>query len=309
VQTSRSANANRNEWNCYEPAGITAEEIAAVTKWFEENQNPVSISIDWTNFFIQHVSASSTNISYMNRLVAANDDHVNNFNANVGSIMLMQNSGTSSFGYHNSKDSQSHYNYSIQCIDGGYYVGFDFEANGQNPNEQQPADGYYSDWIIKVSPANYMDAKRIIAEDLGDSDDFDFNDVVFDVALNKQGTTVVTLQAAGGTLPLYIEVGSESIEVHECFGVPTTTMVNTGKSAQITPVVFRLPSCNSVDDVKIRVADAVAGNYYLKAESGKAPQKICVPTTYEWTNERQSIDSKYPKFKDWVGNSETDWLN
>lgn len=69
---------------------------------------------------------------------------------------------------------------------GAYYVGFDFEATGQNPNQQVAADGYYSDWIVKISPAVYTNAYRIIAEDLGDSDDFDFNDVVFDVATNGE---------------------------------------------------------------------------------------------------------------------------
>ena len=45
---------------------------------------------------------------------------------------------------------------------------------------------------------------------------FDFNDVVFDVATNG-GATIITLQAAGGTLPLYIEVGGDSREVHGLF--------------------------------------------------------------------------------------------
>lgn len=85
--------------------------------------------------------------------------------------MLMQNSGTSSFGYRASLDGKMHYNYTIQYIEGAYYVGFDFEATGQNPNQQVAADGYYSDWIVKISPAVYTNAYRIIAEDLGDSDD------------------------------------------------------------------------------------------------------------------------------------------
>lgn len=306
TKSSRAANTNRNEWGCEIPADITPEEIAEVTAWFNSNQAPPTINVNWTDFFVQQVSGSNY-LKNMNRLAAEGDDLVNNFNGNAGDIMLMYNSGTSSFSYHCSEDSKRHYNYTIQYINGGYYVGFDFEATGTNPNQQIAADGFYADWIIKISPANYTDAKRIIAEDLGNSDDFDFNDVVFDVALNKQGATVITLQAAGGILPLYIQVGNEKVEVHERFGVPVISMVNTGLS-QMPPVVFRLPASNTIDDVIVSVVDKEAGEYILKADCGKAPQKICVPTTYEWTSERQSIESKYPKFSDWVGNTEVNWL-
>ena len=176
--TTRVANTNSNQWRDFAevPGSVTAIEKEVVTKWFETHQNPQSIGVDWTDFFVQHVSGSRSDMDF---LVAASDDHINNFNAAEGAIMLMQNSGTSSFGYRASLDSKMHYNYTIQYIEGAYYVGFDFEATGQNPNQQVAADGYYSDWIVKISPAVYTNAYRIIAEDLGDSDDFDFNDVVF----------------------------------------------------------------------------------------------------------------------------------
>lgn len=301
---TRAANPNSNQWAEFTvvPAKVTTAEADEVTKWFKENQNPVSVSVDWTDFFVQHVSSLHSNMDY---LVAANDDHINNFNAASGSIMLMQNSGTSSFGYHNSLDSKMHYKYTIQEISGAYYVGFDFEATGQNPNQKENADGYYSDWIVKISPAlPKSDSKRIIAEDLGSSDDFDFNDVVFDVA-TKDGKTVITLQAAGGTMPLYIKVGGEQKEVHEAFGVSVATMVNTGLSEK-DPVVL---TYQSTDEVEILVESQTAGTYKLKADCGKAPQMICVPVTYQWTNERESIESKYPKFKDWVGNTSISWLD
>ena len=75
-----------------------------------------------------------------------------------------------------------------------------------------------------------------MAEDLTISGgDFDFNDVVFD-AVTVNGATVVTLQAAGGTMPLYIEDN----EVHELFGVSQSTMVNTYDKQAKAPVIFRL---------------------------------------------------------------------
>ena len=239
----------------------------------------------------------------MDFLVAASDDHINNFNATEGAIMLMQNSGTSSFGYRASLDGKMHYNYTIQYIEGAYYVGFDFEATGQNPNQQVAADGYYSDWIVKISPAVYTNAYRIIAEDLGDSDDFDFNDVVFDVATNG-GATIITLQAAGGTLPLYIEVGGDSREVHEIFSVSSTTMINTGAGATKAPVMYRVDGTGAVN---VKVEGQNAEVYTLKAEIGKAPQKIRVETRYEWTAERQDINDKYPGFADWVADPTANW--
>lgn len=283
------------------PADITNDEKTKVTQWFTENKNPVSIDLDWTDFTIQNVSSSSYG-SNMNQLYAG-QEHVLDFNSGSGNSWRLVQDGKSSFSYHNSQDSQMHGNYTIQCIDGSYYVGFDFEANGQNSNQQTAADGYYNDWIVKISPANYTNASRIIAEDLGESDDFDFNDVVFDVATNG-GATIVTLQAAGGTLPLYIQVGSDQREVHELFGVPTTTMVNTGGLSK-APVMYRVSGTGAVEIV---VESQTAGTYKLKGDIGKAPQKIAVPTTYEWTEERQSIESKYPKFSDWVGDTKIDWI-
>ena len=300
--TTRVANTNSNQWKDFTevPEGITATEKEVVTEWFKTHQNTQSIGVDWTDFFVQHVSGSHSNMDF---LVAASDDHINNFNATEGAIMLMQNSGTSSFGYRASLDGKMHYNYTIQYIEGAYYVGFDFEATGQNPNQQVAADGYYSDWIVKISPAVYTNAYRIIAEDLGDSDDFDFNDVVFDVATNG-GATIITLQAAGGTLPLYIEVGGDSREVHELFSVSSATMVNTDAGATKAPVMYRV---NGTGAVNIKVEGQNAEVYTLKAEIGKAPQKIRVETRYEWTTERQAINDKYPGFADWVADPTANW--
>lgn len=299
---TRGADPNNNQWKDYVfvPEDITDAELEEAKKWFEEHQNPTSIEVNWTDFFVQQVAVSHGNMDYLvAKKTNGEDDHVNNFNAGQGKfIMLMQESG-SSFGYKSTLDSKMHYLYTIQYINGSYYVGLDYEATGQNPNQQEAADGFYNDWILKISPAIYKNTERIIAEDLGVSDDFDFNDVVFDVATNK-GATIVTLQAAGGTLPLYI--GGK--EVHELFGVSTSTMVNTGNTEK-APVIFRLPA----GEVDIVVKDQKVGTYTLRADIGKAPQKICVPTTYEWTTERQSIESKYPKFSEWTGNTEIDWLS
>ena len=155
-------------------------------------------------------------------------------------------------------------------------------------------------------------AVRIICEDLGASDDFDFNDVVFD-ALMKDGKTYIKVLAAGGTLPLTVA----GKEVHQIFGVSTGTMVNTQPNAHYANkteaqefVVDQVWS--SYKDIPVKVStDANAmteeSMVTLKAEKGAAPQKIAVDTNFEWCDERQQIESKYTNFKEYVQKSGTRW--
>lgn len=304
------------------PAEIDETEIAKVVKAFSEPIDASeSINVNWTDFWVQQVYTGTAEYVWkdnngaehkdkgsrnMDRLVVGKSiekqEHVNNFNAANGggtNRMLMQDSSTKLFGYHNSLDGTYHYEYVILEIDGSYYVGFDFCANG---DKNIPGDHIYNDWIVKISPAVYKNAKRIIAEDLGDTNDFDFNDVVFDAALLSDAT-VITLQAAGGTLPLYI--GNMEYEVHDLFNVPETTMVNTGDGAERPVVVFRLPRYNSIDDIAIVVGNTSAVR--LKADCGAAPQKICVETRYKWTAERQRISDQYPDFENWVKDPGYSW--
>ena len=63
------------------------------------------------------------------------------------------------------------------------------------------------------------------------------------------------------------------------------------------PVMYRVDGTGAVN---IKVEGQNAEVYTLKAEIGKAPQKIRVETRYEWTAERQDINDKYPGFADWV---------
>lgn len=107
-------------------------------------------------------------------------EHVNNFNAGNNTTVytddetheqfigttLMVNMGTDGrdeqFAYHNSIDSKYHYEYIILEVNGGYYVGFDFFANGTeeypaNKNMDVERDWIFNDWIVKISPAQLKD--------------------------------------------------------------------------------------------------------------------------------------------------------
>lgn len=141
---------------------------------------------------------------------------------------------------------------------------------------------------------------RVIAEDLSVSDnsDFDFNDVVFDVTFDyPAGKTTITLQAAGGTLPLY--VGGQ--EVHEKFEVSTKTMVNTGAGARKDPVSFVLDGTFEHDANNIVVQVEKEGEpMTITANRGQVASKIAVEPNYEWCTEKQDIEAKYPNFGKYV---------
>ena len=203
----------------------------------------------------------------------------------------------------------------VPGIGKGYYVGLDYQTqkkawNGHSNENYLSADlkpdGKYSDRVLKIVPAKKNTLKgdyRVIAEDLTVSDkgnDFDFNDVVFDIKFDyPAGKTTIILRAAGGTLPL--KVGD--VEVHGKFGVPVTTMVNTGGVSK-DPETFELDGTFEKDPNKIEVWVQKDGNWIeLKAPIGKVASKICVSVNYEWCAERQDIDDKYPNFSKWVNNT------
>lgn len=343
---TRAANTNNNQWydpnycNYEEPAKITQAEIDYVMKWFAEHTKEYGTTFDFKNYFVQQVGYSkdvytthnSNNAQitipsnqHMNQIFAnmnaegTKSDHVNNFNADSGSIMLMENSETQyGFGYEESYGTDDKHvanNYlmaeiEVPGVGTGYYVGLDYQAKKSGEGIDLKPDGKYSDRVLKIVPAKKKTLKgdyRVIAEDLtvGEkNNDFDFNDVVFDIKFDyPAGKTTIILRAAGGTLPLKVGGVEGGVEVHEKFGVPLTTMVNTGGVSK-DPETFELDGTFEKDPNKIEVWVQKDGNWIeLKAPIGKVASKICVSVNYEWCAERQDIDDKYPNFSKWVNNT------
>lgn len=257
------------------------------------------------------------------------NDHIFNFNNGnnqvFGGRMLMVNTDSHTFGFKSSEGGgHIFYNFRMEKIDGNYYVGFDFEATGANPNEQVDRDYIYNDWIVKIVPGipntSEVFKTRIIGEDLSasESSDFDFNDIVMDVDLD--GTTAYCkLQAAGGTLPIIIN-NDVNLEIHSLFGVPTTTPVNVGRGVTIDPNTrpqcsFTLYNINDVKDINISVLKN--GSWvFLKAETGIPASKISVPQTFIWCNEYEPMfkinadgtnGGRYPKFREWIHDPSVKW--
>ena len=272
----------------------------------------------------------------------ANDFNNGDHNADYQDIeghTLMLNSGTLDFAYHNSTDSKYHNEYIIipgsvidpsGALDNYYYIGFDFYAThpeGQESNKNMDVDRnwVFNDWIVRISPAEFIGQKRIYVEDLianslqnVDKSDWDFNDAVFDVYINYNpdwhgnDCAVITLRAAGGTLDLRIA----GREVHELFGVPQTTMVNTGVGAEVAPVQFRLAAdeltSKDANDIKVVVTTETGEKIELLAKKGEATQKFAVPMEnhVKWLKERQHISSGYELFPEYVRNAAiTTWWN
>lgn len=145
-----------------------------------------------------------------------------------------------------------------------------------------------------------------MCEDLGTTADFDFNDIVVDVYNDWRGypgnngaaATIVTVRAAGGTLPATVA----GKDIHELFGVSTKDMVNTGiKTAPVA--IFRIPQVINAKDIQI-VVGKDGGTWELKTATGAAPQKILVPSTTRWNKEYKSIVLSYPDFNNYVNDAD-----
>lgn len=271
-------------------------------------------------------------------------EHVNDFNSGdqntkwntIEGHTYMENSGTMDFAYENSTDSKYHNEYIIipgsqidASLAGYYYVGFDFCAThpvGQESNKNMDVerDWVFNDWIVRISPAEFIGSQRIFVEDIITSDlnhidpsDWDFNDAVFDAYIfydqyNLQSScAIITLRAAGGTLPLTIA----GREVHQLFGVNQSTMVNTGNGTEKTPVQFRLSgnelTSGNANDIDVVVQSRQGETITLTANRGEATQKLAAPIAnhVKWLKERVHIKNGYPTFMDYVNDPTKIWYN
>ena len=343
---TRAANTESNRWfvenqlNYKKPADITQAEINHVMKWFATHTKADGQTLDINNYFIQQIGCSGDSYrvtdhngashsieskNHMDYIFANLDangsstDHVNNFNASSGSIMLMENSETKyGFGFQDSWGTDDNYvtqNYLMAEIDvpgvgKGWYVGLDYQTKKSGEGIDLKPNGKYDDRVMKIVPAVKNPLKcdiRIIAEDLSASEgsDFDFNDVVFDVKYGYPAgdKTTIILQAAGGKLPLCIGVLDKAHEVHNLFGVSLNTMVNTENwTAHKDPVTFTIDvqyGTENIVDLPIWVQKG-SDWVELTAPQGKAASKIAVSTDYKWVKELQDISDAYKKFDKYV---------
>ena len=210
----------------------------------------------------------------------------------------------------------------------GYYLAFDFESHAKEDTKVS-ADGYYSNWIVKITPGHFAPegkARRVMCEDLGGTYDFDFNDAVFDAAIDKD-EIIVTVQAAGGTMPIYIGKSGSDYEIHNLLGGDSSTPINVDSKTH-APAIYRVPKgeITKIGQIQVTVNNPSAGNisitggeseranlddptnnpYSNPTEKGGtvAPRAFAVPTSVKWMKELQWIDKTYTRFAEWVANKD-----
>lgn len=222
----------------------------------------------------------------------------------------------------------------------GYYLGFDYQiyqelggslAGGDLVKYKlHKADGYYSNWIFKLSPALPIStddkhtglSRRIMCEDLGNTYDFDFNDVVFDATYNisqsdyeaylsgyKNDTPIdvtITLQAAGGTLPIYVGVDPNnravSMEAHQLLGnnsskTPVNVNAPGGATSAVAIYHYKLPFTPSEQTEEARKQALSLNNIPIYVQSSSNIGTYLTTSDTYWGNEYTATSHYTPNNK------------
>lgn len=178
-------------------------------------------------------------------------------------------------------------------------------------------------------------------EDLGNTDDFDFNDLVVQVS-HTAGENKISVKplAAGGTLPtrLYFRdmthnVGYDNgwLHINEFFGeYDHTMMINTTEHTHNAPSVeLEVEDGFTMSSDPLQIEGNRMGGFHVRVQQdpdhsaswtqgvvdiepampGSVPQMICVPGSWEWPRERTNISDAYPMIREWIKdrNTNTDW--
>ena len=153
----------------------------------------------------------------------------------------------------------------------------------------------YTDIVLWVQEVPSVPAlkvlKRYMVEDLGRADDFDFNDVVFDVAEFIDGSQKCYVRALGGTLGITIKVGDSSWSKSAVY--ENSNMVNTSGSVDYSACLaeFDVTGWNtSTNNVSVEVADKDGYHYGLEfPQKSEIPFIVATADGKQWMDERQGV--------------------
>ena len=143
---------------------------------------------------------------------------------------------------------------------------------------------------------------RYMIEDLGATDDFDFNDIVVDVAdvwtskpvytnnvlsgwtdSNKHQEAII--RHLGGTLPFKLKIGNTELEEH-------AGVLGSNPDEKFAVSGWDKNTHNVSIQVKQSQNSTVYNNVVFP-KSGEAPMIIAVEPTQTWMNERQSVPESW----------------
>ena len=171
-------------------------------------------------------------------------------------------------------------------IPAGDCTGAGYNPDG-NPGDEIPSTSYTS----------------IAFEDLGSTDDFDFNDIVLYVEkpANSDNATVKCV-AQGGTLQVDVNYDGRTLFSH------TDGQMHTAKGNYGTESI----TFTGVADARkfsITVKDGETSTVVSSAAvTGSAPQALIIPGQWAWPTERTNITVAYPDFATWVKDvTNNDW--
>jgi len=164
-------------------------------------------------------------------------------------------------------------------------------------------DGDYSNLICMVIDADPLPIeKRYLVEDLGSKDDFDFNDIVFDVKQAQDGTQKCVIRAMGGTLDFTLKIGNttwtKSVE-GVAAGYNVKTMYNTQGTIVWDKVLAEFPvtgwNFNS-NNISVQVKTSVSDDIIIEIpfpKKGEVPMIIAFRTFCDWQAERESLPADW----------------
>lgn len=212
--------------------------------------------------------------------------------------------------------------------------------DGNRVDGYQGYDKDYNDICLLITPRPVessfsVDEVRVMCEDLGGTFDWDFNDIVYDIKItqrlynDKNATATITLQAVGGTLPIYVTYPGlkDYGEIHTLLGQKADEdglfePVLQGQAKILYNIDLRAKDVDAAAKLKeiarniqIIVKDPRDDSYHevnFPNENGdKNPQCFMCQAGTHWSDELVNIKTTYPAFEQWVKNHEaaTNWWN
>jgi hypothetical protein len=166
-----------------------------------------------------------------------------------------------------------------------------------------PTDTDLVMWVQKVpSVPSLTMQKRYMVEDLGESDDFDFNDIVIDVSdiwtstphyvngklnswTDSDKRQEAVIRHLGGILPFKLKIGDTELEEHQ--GV-----LGSNPDELYAVSGWNINSHNVSVQVKQSTNSTVYNNVVFP-KAGEAPMIIAVDPTVQWMNERQCVPESW----------------
>ena len=160
----------------------------------------------------------------------------------------------------------------------------------------------YYEYIFFVTDRPGPVAKRYFVEDLGSKDDFDFNDIVFDVYQGDDNKQKCIIRAMGGTLDFTLNIGqtkwTKSVE-----GVAKGYVVKTMYNTNPTPkwddnlAEFEVQGWNpSTNNISVSVKSKVSDDVIIEIpfpKTGEVPMILAVKTFVDWQLERESLPEDF----------------